>query len=257
VLRALPADRRPLVFTKFGHHLVDGRRTYDGTEGQVVADAEHALRTLGVESIDLFQLHWPVPQPVEETAGACARLIAAGKVRHIGLCNAGPELLSAWQRIVPVASVQNAYHLFRPGDAQAVLPACLASQVGFLAHSPLYRGLLTGTWGPDKTFPAGDHRGERDDFRGPRLARYLAAVEELRPLAEAEDLDVAGLAIGCLLVTEGLTGCIVGARTQAQGAALGGLAMPVKAATLDAVDAVVARCLADLPPTPALPGPPR
>jgi aryl-alcohol dehydrogenase-like predicted oxidoreductase len=246
VLRELPASQRPMVFTKFGHHVVDGKRVTDGSRAQVIADCEHALRTFGVETIDLFQLHWPATQTVAETAGACADLIKAGKVRHVGLCNADVGLCEAWRAVCPLASVQNIYHVFRPEAAADVIPWCASNNVGFLAYSPLYRGMLFGTWTADKTFPAGDHRGERDDFRGPRLARYVQAVDEMKAIASEDDLDVAELAIGCLTCTEGLSGVIVGARNAAQGAYLGRLGMPVRAKQLEAVEAIVERCRKDL-----------
>lgn len=247
VLASLEPSRRPLVFTKFGHHVVNGERVRNGSRAQVLADCEHNLRALAVETLDLFQLHWPCPQPVEETAGACAELLKAGKIRTIGLSNATMEQLAAWTATgVPVHCVQNAYSLLRQEAAADVLPWCAERNVGFLAYSPLFRGLLTGTWGPDKTFPPGDHRGERDDFRGPRLARCLQAVEELRAIAEGDDLSVAQLAIGYLLSTDGCTACIVGARNAAQGAALADLPMTLRQKEMDAVDGVLARLRAEL-----------
>lgn len=247
VLRALPGTSRPLVFTKFGHHVVDGARVTDGSAARVVRDCEDELSRLGVERIDLFQLHWPAPQPVEETAAACAGLLKAGKVRAIGLSNVDPGHLAAWQATgVPLACVQNGFSLVKPEPGAAVLPWCAEHGVGFVAYSPLFRGLLSGTWTADKTFPAGDHRGERDDFRGPRLARWLRAVDELKTIAEEDDLTVPQLAIGWLLCHEGCSGVIVGARNAAQGAALGELAMPLKQAQIDRIDAVVAACRADL-----------
>jgi aryl-alcohol dehydrogenase-like predicted oxidoreductase len=247
VLKDMAPSQRPLVFTKFGHHVVDGKRVTDVSAAQVVRDCDEELARLGVERLDLLQMHWPGPQPVEETAGACAGLIKAGKVRAIGLSNVEPGHLAAWQATgVPVAAVQNAFSLVKPEPSTAVLPWCVERGAGLLAYSPLFRGLLSGTWTADKTFPPGDHRGERDDFRGPRLARWLQAVEELRQLGEDDELSVPQLAIGWLLCHEGVAGVIVGARNAAQGAALGGLAMPLKQAQIDAVDAIVARCRADL-----------
>ncbi|MCK6490196.1 MAG: aldo/keto reductase [Planctomycetes bacterium] len=247
VIKGLEPSRRPLVFTKFGHHVIDGKRVSDGSRARVLADCEHNLAALGVDSLDLFQLHWPCPQPVEETAGACAELLKAGKIRAIGLSNATIEQLAAWKATgVPLHCVQNVYSLLKPEAAEAVLPWCAEQGVGFLAYSPLFRGLLTGTWGPDKTFPPGDHRGERDDYRGPRLARALQAVEELRAIAEEDDLSVSELAVGYLLTTEGCTACIVGARNAAQGAALAGLGLPLRQVQMDAVDVVMARLRADL-----------
>jgi aryl-alcohol dehydrogenase-like predicted oxidoreductase len=243
-LRDLPAGRRPLVFTKFGLHVVDGQRVIDASRAQVMRDCDDELRRLGVDRLDLFQLHWPAPQPIEETAAACAELLRAGKVRAIGLSNATPAQLDAWRATgVPLAAVQNMCSLVKPAAGVDVLPWCVQHGAGLLAHSPLHRGLLSGTWTPGKTFPPGDHRGERDDFRGPQLERWLAAIEQLRAIAAEDDLTVPQLAVGWLLCHEGLAGVIVGARTAAQGAALGGLAMPLKQVQVDAVDAVIATAL--------------
>lgn len=246
-LKDLPPSRRPLVFTKFGHHLVDGQRINDGSRARVLADAEYNLKAFGVDTLDLFQLHWPTPAPIAETAAACGELLKAGKIRAIGVCNYSAAQLAEWKATgVPLHCLQTPYSLLRPEVAQAELPWCAEQGVGAIAYSPLHRGLLSGTWTADKTFPAGDHRAERPDFNGPRLARSLAAVEELRVIAEEDELTVAQLAIGYLLCTEGLTGCIVGARNAAQGTALADLGMPIKAKQMDAVDAVMAKLQADL-----------
>ena len=247
VLASLPADRRPYVFTKFGHHVVDGKRVTDGSRAQVLRDCDEELSRLGVERIDLFQLHWPAPQPVAETAAACAELLAAGKIRAIGVSNFSAAQLAAWKATeVPLHSVQNSFSLVKPEVAADVLPWCAEHSVGFLAYSPLFRGLLSGTWNKDKTFPTGDHRNERDEFRGKHLARWLTAVDELRVLAEEDEQTVAQLAIGWLLCTEGCTAVIVGARNAAQGAAIGDLALPLKQKQVDRVDEIIARCRADL-----------
>ncbi len=247
ILKNIPAAQRPLVFTKFGHHLVGDQRLTDGSTAQVVRDCHEELARLGVERLDLFQLHWPAPQPVAETAAACAALLKAGKIRAVGVSNCSSAQLAAWTATgLPLHSVQNGFSLVKPEPSAEVLPWCVDNNVGLLAYSPLFRGLLSGTWTAAKTFPPGDHRGERDDFRGPRLARWLQAVEELRVLGEDDDLSVSQLAIGWLLCHEGVSGVIVGARTAAQGAALGDLAMPLKQVQVDAIDAIVSRCRADL-----------
>ncbi len=246
-LARIPRDQRPLVFTKFGHRLVDGQRVNCASRAQIVADCESGLRDLGVEAIDLFQLHWPAPGPIEETAAACAELLRAGKIRAIGVCNYDVEQLNAWRATgVPLHAVQIPYSIFRRQAADTVLPWCDEHGVGSLAYSPLHRGMLFGTWTPDKSFPAGDHRAERPDFRGRRFQRYLQAVDELRTIAAVDELSVAQLAIGAIVCTQGLSGCIVGARNAQQGAALGDLGMPVSAKQLEQVDGVLARLDADL-----------
>jgi aryl-alcohol dehydrogenase-like predicted oxidoreductase len=247
VLRERPADQRPLVFTKFGHHLVDGKRVSCGSRAQVIADCERGLRDLGVERIDLFQQHWPTPEPIDETAAACAELLKAGKIRAVGVCNYSVPQLEAWLATGhPLHALQTPYSIVKPEAGSTVIPWCLDRSLGVLAYSPLQRGLLFGTWKAGKTFGEGDHRGERADFRGRRLERYLAAVEELRAIADEDEQSVPQLAIGALMCTEGLTACIVGARTAEQGAAIGELGAPLKAKQLERVDAIVAKLLADL-----------
>ncbi len=246
-LKELPSAERPLVFTKFGHRLVDGQRHTSGARAQVIADCEQGLRDLGVEAIDLFQQHWAAPEPIAETAAACAELLKSGKIRAIGVCNYSLEQLEAWRLTgVPLHCVQTPYSIVKPEAATTILPWCAEHGVGAIAYSPLHRGLLFDTWKEGHAFPAGDHRGERPDFRGRRLARFLEAVAELRAVAEEDEMSVPQLAIGALICTEGLTGCIVGARNAAQGAFIGELGTPIKAAQMERVEAITARLLADL-----------
>lgn len=246
-VRDLLPSQKPFIFTKFGHHLVDGQRISSATRAEVIRDCDYNLKAFGVSRLDLFQLHWPTPTPVSETAAACADLLKAGKIRAVGVSNFSVAQLDEWRATgVPLHSVQNAYSIIRPEAERDVLPWCAEQRVGFLAYSPLQRGLLFGNWGRDKSFPANDHRAERADFCGPRLARYLDAVDELKIIAEEDEMTVAQLALGCLLCNEGLTACIVGARNAEQGKLLGDLGMPVKAKQLAAVDAVIARLQTDL-----------
>jgi len=238
---------KPLIFTKFGHHLKDGVRVSSGSRAQVIADCDRGLRDLGVERIDLFQHHWPASEPVAETAQACAELIGAGKIRAVGVSNYSLGQIQAWHATgAPLHCLQTPYSIVKPQAATALIPWCLEHGVGVLAYSPLQRGLLFGTWAADKTFPSGDHRGERSDFTGPRLARSLAAVEELRAIALEDEMTVPQLAIGALLCTEGLTACIVGARSSAQGQALGELGTPLREAQRSRVDEITGRLLSDL-----------
>lgn len=241
-LAELPASRRPLIATKFGHRVVEGERVRYGRPEQVVADCAASCERLGVETIDLFQLHWPTPDPIPETAAACAQLVAEGRVRFVGVSNFSLGECQEWRRHGPLACVQNFYSLFRREAEEEVLPWCIRHDVGFLAYSPMHRGLLFGGWGPDKTFPPGDHRAQRPDFVAPRLPVFLAAVDRLQAIALGHDLSLPQLAIGALVSREGMTAAIVGARNQAQGAALANLGTPLKRAVLDEVTTVLADC---------------
>jgi aryl-alcohol dehydrogenase-like predicted oxidoreductase len=181
-----------------------------------------------VETIDLYQLHWPATQPIPETAGACGELLRAGKIRAIGVSNFSVAQLEEWRATgVPLHCVQPPFSLLRPAAASDVLPWCAANGVGAIAYSPLFRGLLFGTWPRDKTFPPGDARRDHKDYQGARFQRHLDAVDELTALARRCGLSCAQLCIGVLLRTSGLTGCIVGARSARQGALVANLGVLV------------------------------
>lgn len=246
-VRELPASRRPLIFTKFG--LGDDSTTThrSATHAEVIGECERSLRRLGVETIDLYQLHWPVDQPVAETAGACDSLLKAGKIRAIGVSNFSVEQLESWRATgVPLHSVQSPFSILRPAVRDTVLPWCASRNVGCIAYSPLLRGMLFGTWHRDKTFPADDGRSAHKDYSGARFQRHLDAIDELRLLAADHALSVPQLAVGTLLRTPGLTGAIVGARSARQGALVAGLGVDVSAELADAVWDIVARLAADL-----------
>ena len=251
-IRQLPPGRRPLIFSKFGLGDDSAKRMASATRSDVLAECEASLHRLGVDRIDLYQLHWPVDQPMAEVAGACDELLRAGKIGAVGVCNFSVEQLAAWTATrLPLHALQAPYSILRPAAADTVLPWCEAHGLGAIAYSPLFRGMLFGTWGPDKTFAAGDSRGEHKDYRGRRFQRHLGAIDELRAIAAGDDLSVAQLAIGALVGTPGLSGCIVGARNAGQGATLGDLGMPLTSKQLAAVDAVMTRLAKDLADIPA------
>jgi aryl-alcohol dehydrogenase-like predicted oxidoreductase len=246
-LAGLPASRRPYVFTKFGLGDDSAANIRSASRASIMAECDASLRRLGVDCIDLYQLHWPAPEPVEETAAACAQLLAAGKIRAIGVSNFTVAQLDEWMATgVPLHALQAPFSILRPAARTELLPWCADNGVGVIAYSPLFRGMLFGTWPRDKTFPAGDARGTHKDYSGPRFQRHLDAIDELRPIAADTGLSVAQLCVGVLLRTPGLTGCIVGARNPEQGAALPGLAAEVTDAQADGVWAVVSRLQRDL-----------
>ncbi len=183
-----------------------------------------------MDAIDLYQLHWPVEQPIPETAAVGAELLKAGKIRAIGVSNYSVAQLEEWRATgVPLHSVQSPYSILRPAVAADVLPYAAATNLGVIAYSPLFRGLLFGTWKKGKTFAEGDARGDHKDYQGARFERHLDAIAQLRDLAAESGLSTGQLAIGVLLQTPGLTGCIVGARSARQGAMIASLGVAVTA----------------------------
>ena len=246
-VKALPASRRPLIFTKFGLGIDSNAPARSAGAAEVAAECDASLRRLGVDCIDLYQLHWPAPQPVAETAGACAALLKAGKIRAIGVSNFSVAQLEEWKATgVPLHSDQPPYSILRPAVRHDVLPWCASNDVGAISYSPLFRGMLFGTWSKDKTFPADDGRSTHKDYSGPRFQRHLQAVDEIRAIAARGGLSVAQLCVGVLLATPGLTGVIVGARNARQGALVANLGPGIAWDQADAVWAVAGTLAKDL-----------
>jgi aryl-alcohol dehydrogenase-like predicted oxidoreductase len=246
-VRGLPASRRPLIFTKFGLGVDSGNPTRLASAPAVLAECNASLQRLGVQHIDLYQLHWPAPEPIAETAAACHELLKAGKIRAIGVSNCSLVELEEWRATgVPLVSLQSPYSILRPAVKDEQLPWCAEHHVGAIAYSPLFRGLLFGTWGRDKTFPADDARGAHKDYVGARFQRILDAIDEIKALASASGLSCAQLSVGVLLQTPGLTGCIVGARNARQGALIANLGVAVTDEQARAVWAVAGRLKQDL-----------
>ncbi len=246
-VKALPASRRPMIFTKFGLGADSNAPNRSATAADVVAECDASLRRLGVERIDLYQLHWPAPQPVAETAAACAALLQAGKIRAIGVSNFSVAQLEEWRATsVPLHSDQPPFSILRPAVKHDVLPWCAAHSMGVISYSPLFRGMLFGTWPQDKTFPADDGRSTHKDYAGTRFERHLQAVEEIRAVAASGGLSVAQLSVGVLLHTPGVTGVIVGARNARQGGLIANLGVSVTADQAGAVWAIAGKLAKDL-----------
>lgn len=227
-VRALPNGSRPLIFTKFGLGIDSHAPVRSASAAEVIAECDASLERLGVEQIDLYQLHWPAPQPIAETAAACDTLLKAGKIRAIGVSNFSVAQLDEWRATgVPLHADQPPYSILRPAAKHDVLPWCAANGVGAISYSPLFRGLLFGTWDRNKSFPADDGRSTHKDYAGARFQRHLDAIEEIRALATSAGLSVPQLCVGVLLHTPGLTGVIVGARNARQGSLIASLGVGV------------------------------
>jgi len=243
----LPASRRPMIFTKFGLGLDTNVTTRSARAADVTAECDGSLTRLGVDHIDLYQLHWPAPQPIAETAAACAALLDAGKIRAIGVSNFSVAQLEEWRATgVPLHSGQPPFSILRPAVKHDVLPWCAANNVGAISYSPLFRGLLFGTWSRDKTFGPDDARGPHKDYSGRRFQRHLDAVDEIQTIARAGGLSCAQLCVGVLLIIPGLTGVICGARNAQQGALIANLGVAVTPDQVRQVWAVIRRLEQDL-----------
>ncbi|HET7220493.1 MAG TPA: aldo/keto reductase [Vicinamibacterales bacterium] len=246
-VKQLPASSRPLIFTKFGLGVDSNAPNRSASAADVAAECDASLRRLAVDRIDLYQLHWPAPQPIAETAAACRRLLDAGKIRAIGVSNFSVAQLEEWRATgAPLHADQPPYSILRPAVKHDVIPWCAAHDVGVISYSPLFRGMLFGTWGTDKTFAADDGRSTHKDYAGARFQRHLQAIEEIRAVAARGGLSVPQLSVGVLLDTPGLTGVIAGARNARQGALIANLGVSVTPDQSRAVWAIADRLARDL-----------
>lgn len=246
-VKHIAGGKRPLIFTKFGLGVDSNAPNRSAAAAEVATECDASLRRLGVDHIDLYQLHWPAPQPIAETAAACGALLKAGKIRAIGVSNFSVAQLEEWTATcVPLHSDQPPYSILRPAVKSDVLPWCASHNVGVISYSPLFRGLLFGTWTKDKTFPADDGRGTHKDYAGARFQRHLQAIDEIRALATSSGLSVPQLCVGVLLQPPGLTGVIVGARSAKQGGLIAGLGISITSDQAAAVWSIADRLAKDL-----------
>ncbi len=200
--RVLSARRDEFVLaTKFGivRH-PDGRRGVDGRPEQVAARCEESLRRLNTDVIDLYYLHRRDPEvPIEDTVGAMAELVRAGKVRHLGLSEISSKTLRRAHAVHPITAVQSEYSLWTRDPETHVLPACRELGIGFVPFSPLGRAMLTGRITDAGALPDGDLRAGMPRFSGENFNANLALVRELQAFAAARDADASQVALAWLL----------------------------------------------------------
>ena len=175
-----------------------------------------SLAALGVDYIDLYQVHWPDERTAfEDTAGYLQEMVAEGLIRHVGVSNFDAEQMEAFSTVRPVETLQPPYHLFRRGIEAEVLPYCIEHNIGVLVYSPLGSGLLTGRMTKDTTFEEDDWRRRASAYTGGKLEQNLAVVAELAEFAQQRGLHVSQLAIAWALAKPGVHVAIVGARSRA------------------------------------------
>jgi aryl-alcohol dehydrogenase-like predicted oxidoreductase len=171
-----------------------------GSAGYLRAACEASLARLGVERIDLYYLHRVDAEvPIEESVGAMARLVEDGLVGHVGLSEAGPETLRRAHAVHPIAALQSEYSLLQREPEQEMLPTCRELGIGFVAYSPLSRGLLTGRIRRTDDLADGDWRRQVPRFQGTALERNLQVIGRLEEIAAGLGTDLPSLAIAWLL----------------------------------------------------------
>ncbi len=199
------AGRREQVFlaTKFGIMRDPDDPSVRGISGRpdyVRRSADASLRRLGVETIDLYYQHRVDPSvPIEETVGAMAELVSAGKVRYLGLSEASPATIRRAHKVHPITTLQSEYSLWSREPEDGALAACRELGIGFVPYSPLGRGFLTGTIQKPEDFAAEDYRRSSPRFQGDNFAKNLALVDRVRDLAAELHCSPAQLALAWVL----------------------------------------------------------
>lgn len=205
LLSKLLKTRRPDVFlaTKFGFirdRAEPHRRVVSGKADYVRAACDASLQRLGIDVIDLYYAHRiDATVPIEETVGAMAGLVQAGKVRHLGLCEAGPTSLRRACVVHPIAAVQSEYSLWSRDVEDKVLDTCRDLGIAFVAYSPLGRGFLTGQFKSVNDFAPDDQRRSQPRFQGENFARNLALVDRIQELAARKGCSASQLALAWVL----------------------------------------------------------
>lgn len=214
---------RPYIFTKCSR-VWDDNGDIAGSlkRDSVRRECEASLKRLNVDAIDLYQIHWPIPEEdVEEGWAAMAELQAEGKVRYIGVSNFNADQVRRAQAIAPLTSLQPPYSLLAREAEDQLLPYALNHNIGVIVYSPMKLGLLSGGMTRERVaaFPSDDHRRNRPEFQEPRLSRNLEFTELLRAIGARHGRSAGEVAIAWTLRNPAVTAAIVGMRsaTQAEG----------------------------------------
>jgi aryl-alcohol dehydrogenase-like predicted oxidoreductase len=204
-----------VIATKGGLRMTEQGLVRDSSADWLRRGVEDSLRALGVDHIDIYQVHWPDSKvPFAETAGALQELVDAGKIRHVGVSNFDAAQMSEFARTRPVETLQPPYHLFRRDIEREILPYCREHDIGVLVYGPLAHGLLTGAMDENTEFAADDWRSGAPFFKGEAFRRNVEVVRRLSRLA-SEELGVSAsrLATAWTLVNPAVQVAIVGARS--------------------------------------------
>ena len=219
---------RPYLFTKCGV-LWDEKGTPSNNlmAASLRMQVEGSLRRLGTETIDLMQIHFPMPDgEIEEGWSALAAMQREGKIRHIGVSNFDVAQLRRIQAVAPVASVQAQYSLVMPGIEGDILPYAEANGIGVLAYQPMHSGLLSGSTTRERVagYAANDYRRTDPEFMEPRLSRTLELVETLRAIGGRHGRIPGEVAIAWALRRPAVSGAIIGGRRPEQVEGIAGAA---------------------------------
>ncbi|MBC8469325.1 MAG: aldo/keto reductase [Planctomycetes bacterium] len=214
------ASHKPIIATKCSLLWNDKKEKVSCLKAESIRRECHdSLKRLGIETIDLYQIHWPEPEEdIEQAWEEMAKLAKEGKIRYLGVSNFSVEQIKRLQKIHPVASLQPPYSMLHRDVEDELLAYCAQNEISVVAYSPMQRGLLTGKFSPERlaSLPLDDHRRKSSDFHEPQFTATLELVEKLRPIAERNGRTLAQLSISWVLRRPEVTAAIVGARKPEQ-----------------------------------------
>ncbi len=220
--------KRPYVFTKCSLVWDESRKiSHNLQAASIRREAEASLKRLGVDSIDLYQIHWPAwagnpesasPGSIEEAVAEMAKLKAAGKIRNIGVSNFNASQMQRAQNVAPITSLQPPYSLLFRDVETSELPFALSHDIGVIVYSPMASGLLSGAMTRKRIagLPEDDWRKQSPNFQEPLLSRNLRLVEILRSIGQHQNATPGEVAIAWTLRNAAVTGAIVGVRSAQQ-----------------------------------------
>jgi hypothetical protein len=210
----LTSERDELaIATKGGLRMTDSGLVRDASPEWLRKGVDASLAALGIDHIDLYQVHWPNRNvPAADTAGALGELVAEGKIGHVGVSNYNTTKIAEFSATLPVETVQPPYHLFRRDIEAQSLPYCRTHDIGVLVYGPLAHGLLTGTLTASTMFSSSDWRSKSAVFAGDAYLRNLQTVNILKRFAADRGITISQLAIAWTLANPAVHVAIVGAR---------------------------------------------
>ena len=192
---------KAVIATKFGFRIENGKMTgIDSRPENVRAVCDASLKRLGTDHIDLFYQHRVDPSvPIEDTVGAMAELVTAGKVRYLGLSEAGPATIARAHAVHPISALQSEWSLWERGVEDEIWPLCQELGIGFVPYSPLGRGFLTGSQPRAEDLPDSDYRAKDPRYQGANYDANMAAVAVVKSVAATHGASAAQVALAWLL----------------------------------------------------------
>ena len=209
-------SHKPYIFTKCSMRWHEDRSIYRSLKAASLREElENSLTRLGVETIDLYQIHWPNPEEdIEEGWETLAKFQQEGKVRYIGVSNFSVDQMKRAMKIAPVTSLQPPYSLLNRNIEAEILPFAQQNNIGVINYSPMASGLLTGKMTQERieNMPPDDWRRKAPQFKEPKLSRNLKLVELLAAVGKSHDVEPGVVAVAWTLHHPAITAAIVGAR---------------------------------------------